>query len=256
MADYFDGSFPNWRIALAEGVRSRQIVDATIQRYQERHTGAARPQVVLLSGAGGEGKSTALLQTAAALVRSNRQNWTCLYRESASAIATEKLFDSLDYREDHAWIVALDDAENSARELVEALRRIAPRTDVHLLLAAREADWSIRSLTRDIWRDVAEFRSEPMPGLDEEDARRIADGWQAYGQKAMGKLSTLSAERAAKALFGHANEHAAHPGEGALLGALLITRQGEDLRDRVRNFVSPFQGEEGLKSLIYVIFTQ
>ena len=86
-----------------------------------------------------------------------------------------------------------------------------------------------------------------MPGLDEEDARRIVEGWQAYGDDAMGRLRGVSAEGAAKALLGHANEHAARPGAGALLGALLITRLGQELKDRVRAFVSPLVGRGGVK---------
>ncbi len=214
MAGYFDGTLPNWHVALAEGVRPRQIVDTSAARFQQHHTGAPRPFAALLTGAGGEGKSTALFQVVATLVRDTTKNWTCLHREAAAAEVPERLFEGLEHRENHAWIVALDDAENAGRELVDALRRIAPRTDVHLLLAAREADWLVRGLTPDMWRDVAEFRQDAMPGLDEEDARRIIEGWQAYGDEAMGRLRGTSGERAAKALLGHANEHAARPEEG------------------------------------------
>ena len=242
MAGYFDGSLPDWHVALAEGVLPRQIVETTAGRFRLHHTGAPRPLATLLTGAGGEGKSTALLQVAAALVRDETQSWTCLHREAAAAVVPEDLFDGLARRDGHAWVVALDDAENAGPGLVAALRRIAPRTDVHLLLAAREADWTIRGLTRDMWRDVADFRPEAMPGLDEEDARRIVEGWRAYGDEAMGKLRGMSVEEVATALFGHATEHVARLGEGALLGALLILRQGEDLKERVRAFVAPLAG--------------
>jgi hypothetical protein len=247
MAGYFDGALPDWRVVLAEGVRLRWIVETTITRFRQRHHGAPRPLATLLTGAGGEGKSTALLQAAAALVRDTTQSWTCLHREAAAAEVPANLLEGLEFRAGHAWIVALDDAENAGKGLVAALRRIAPRTDVHLLLAAREADWAIRGLTREMWQEVAEFRLEPMPGLDEKDARRIVEGWQAYGEDAMGRLRGVSVEGAAKALLGHANEHAARPGEGALLGALLITRQGKELKDRVRAFVSPLVGRGGVK---------
>ena len=51
---------------------------------------------------------------------------------------------------------------------------------------------------------------------------------------------------AAKALHGHANEHAARPGEGALLGALLLLRFGEELKERVRGFLAPLKGKQGV----------
>jgi len=246
MIDYFDGSQPDWRVALADGIQPRQIVEGVVSRFRRRHSGAVRPLVELLTGAGGEGKSTALLHVAATLVRDATQNWTCLYREAAAAEIAPKMFDRLEHREDHAWIIAVDDAENVGKELSAELRRITPRTDVHLLLAAREADWAIRELTREVWREIADFRQEPISGLDEVDARRIVEGWRAYGDEAMGRLHGSSVESAAKALAGHANEHAARSGEGALLGALLFTRQGEDLKDRVRTFLAPLAGRGGI----------
>jgi hypothetical protein len=133
------------------------------------------------------------------------------------------------------------------RELAAELRRIAPRTDVHLLLAAREADWSIRGLTRDIWYEIADFRQEPMPSPDETDALRIVEGWRAYGDEAMGRLRHTSNEMVAKALVGHANDAAARSEEGSLLGALLFMRQGQDLKDRVRVFVAPLARRSEIK---------
>lgn len=248
MAAYFDGSFPTWRVALADGLRQRQVVEATIRRFRDRHQGAPRPLALLLTGAGGEGKSTALLQVAASLVRDAGQSWSCLHREASAAPIPEDLLQRLDQRPGHAWIVALDDADNAASGLVAALKRIAPRTDVHLLMAAREAEWSIQVPTREIWQGVADFRQEAMPGLDEADATRIVEGWRAFGDVAMGRLRGVEVAAAAKALHGHANEHAARPGEGALLGALLFTRQGEELKDRVRELVAPLKGTGGTKA--------
>lgn len=247
MANYFDGSLPSWRVALAEGVQPRQIVEDIAARFRERHDEASKPLVRLLTGAGGEGKSTALLQIAAALVRDEAQDWTCLHRVATAAEVAPNLFERLEQRDGHAWIVALDDAENAGKELAAALKHIGARTDIHLVLAAREADWRIRALQRDLWHGIAEFHRDAMPGLDEKDALRIASGWQAYGNEAMGRLRGTSVEGAAKALFGHANEHAARPGAGALLGALLFTRQGEDLKDRVRTFLAPLKGRREIE---------
>ena len=248
MADYFDGSLPSWATALADGLRPRQVVETTIRRLKERHQVSPRPLAVLLTGAGGEGKSTALLQVAAALARETTQSWSLVHREASAADVPEDLFTKLEHRDDHAWIVVLDDAENAAAAVATALRRIAPRTDIHVLMAAREADWIIRGVARDIWQGVADFRQEAMPGLDEVDARRIVEGWHAFGDTAMGRLRGTSVDVAAKALYGHANEHVARPGEGALLGALLFTRQGEELKDRVRAFVAPLKGKGRTKA--------
>jgi hypothetical protein len=133
MGDWFDGQFPRWETALAEGVRPRKIVEDVARRFDAAHHGAPKPLACLLTGAGGEGKSVALLQTAALLVRGQKK-WTGLWRNAASARLPDDLFAKLEHRPDHAWIVAIDDAENLGRALPDALRRIQPRTDVHLVL--------------------------------------------------------------------------------------------------------------------------
>jgi len=246
MSDWFDGQFPRWEVTLAEGVRPRHAVEEVARRFEAAHHDAPLPIAVLLTGAGGEGKSAALLQTAAWLVCGGQQ-WTCLWRSAAAAtIAFEDFFTKLEHRPRHAWIVAIDDAENVGHMLPAALRRIQPRTDVHLILAARDADWSIRGLTDGIWHGVAAFSRQTMAGLDAGDARRIAEGWVAYGPIAMGRLQGSSVEQVANALLGHAQEQAARKEEGALLGALLITRQGEDLKRRVVRLMEPWAKVEGI----------
>lgn len=246
MSDWFDGQFPRWEVALAEGVRPRHAVEEVARRFEAAHHEAPLPITVLLTGAGGEGKSAALLQIAARLVGGGHQ-WTCLWRSAAAATSvSDDLFAKLERQPNHAWIVAIDDAENVGHALPTALQRIQPRTDVHLILAARDADWSIYGLTDGIWHGVAAFNRIIMAGLDADDARRIADGWVAYGPTAMGRLQGSSVEQAANALLGHAQEHAARKEEGALLGALLITRQGEDLKGRVIRLMEPWNKVEGI----------
>ncbi len=245
MSDWFDGQFPRWEVALAEGVQPRRMVDDVARRFEAAHEGAPTPLAVLLTGAGGEGKSAALLQITAKLVR-GQQDWTCLWRNSAAATVPEDIFKNLEYRPGHAWIVAIDDAENVAQALPQALRYIQPRTDVHLILASRDSDWSIRGLTDWIWRGAATFSRITVAGLDADDAKRIAEGWFAYGEEAMGRLRGRTAEQAAQALLFHAQEQAAKKEEGALLGALLIAREGEDLKGRVVRLMEPWAEATGI----------
>jgi len=252
MSDWFDGSFPRWEVAVADGVRPRQAVDELVRRFEAAHHGAPQPMAVLLTGAGGEGKSAALLQIAAGLIRGG-QDWTCLWRSASAAGLPDNLSDLLEQRDNHAWIIAIDDAENISGGLPDALRSLQPRTDVHLILAARDADWSLSGLTGAMWQGVAGFRRETLAGLDEEDAQRIAGGWVAYGDEAMGKLRGLPAERVAQSLLGHAQELAAKREEGALLGALLIAREGEDLRERVTRLMAPWKKAEGIGKKIKLL---
>ena len=186
MVQFFDGILPTWRFALAHGVQPRAIAARLARRLHAIHAGATKPQVVLLAGAGGEGKSTAVLHAAAALVEDAQQAWTCLHRQAANAELPEDTFAKLPTRPDHAWAVVIDDADNIGSAILAAVKKVAARTDVHLLLAARDAEWQFKRLVPGMWQPFADFHTEPLAGLDQEDARRIVAGWRAWGDEAMG----------------------------------------------------------------------
>lgn len=237
MVKFFDGILPTWRLALAQGVQPRTIAERLANRLRTVHSGAAKPEVVLLVGAGGEGKSTALLHAAAALVEDTEQAWTCLHRQAANAELPEDTFAKLPIRDRHAWVVVIDDADNIGPAILACVKKIAARTDLHLLLAAREAEWQLKGLVPGKWQPSATFRTESLAGLDLEDARRIVAGWFAWGREATGKLKSRSEATAVNELLAHARDFATRQEEGELLGALLATRQGEDMRDHVRTLV-------------------
>jgi hypothetical protein len=134
-------------------------------------------------------------------------------------------------------VVVIDDADNIGPAILAAVKKVAARTDVHLLLAARDAEWHLKRLVPGMWQPFADFHTEPLAGLDKEDARRIVAGWVAWGNEAMGKLKGRSEDDAITALLGHARDFATRKEDGELLGALLVTRQGEDMRAHVRTLV-------------------
>lgn len=238
MVQFFDGILPTWRFALARGVQPRAIAGRLASRLHAIHAGATKPQVVLLAGAGGEGKSTAVLHAAATLVEDTQQTWTCLHRQAANAELPADTFTKLPIRPDHAWVVVIDDADNIGLAILAAVKKVAARTDVHLLLAARDAEWHLKRLVPGMWQPFADFHTELLAGLDSEDARRIVAGWLAWGDDAMGKLKGRNEDQAITALLGHARDFAARQEDGELLGALLVTRQGEDMRAHVRTLVN------------------
>jgi hypothetical protein len=246
MADWFDGSFPRWEVAVAEGVRPRQIVDDLVRVFEAAHHAAPQPVVRLLTGAGGEGKSAALLQTVARLLRGT-QSWRCLWRQSSAADLPDNWMTLIPRNDGQAWIIAIDDAENVGAGLPEALRRLGARTDLHLILAAREADWVLRGLNDGMWQGAANYRRMPLVGLDEEDARRITEGWGAWGPAAMGRLQGQTSENAASILLEKARTLSAKKEQGTLLGALLMVREGEEIRERVGRLMAPWATESGIK---------
>jgi len=237
MVAFFDGILPTWRLAIARGVQPRAIVQKLSARLRAAYTEAPKPVVLLVGGPGGEGKSTTLLQVAAALIEDEHQTWTCLHRQAAAAPLPEDLLARLPVKANCAWIVVIDDADNIGSSILAAVKRLGPRTDVHLLLAARDVEWQLKELKSSMWLPAAAFQIEPLSGLDSEDAARIVAGWHAWGDRAMGPLKGRTVEQAAAALLGHAIDLAAKKEEGALLGALLFTRQGQDIRAHVSTMV-------------------
>ena len=237
MVQFFDGILPTWRLALAKGVQPRAVAERLANRFRAVHDGAAKPEIVLLTAAGGEGKSTALLHAAAALVEGESKRGPVSTASGKRAIA-RRYVRQLSAIPGHAWVVVIDDADNIGPAILAAVKKVGARTDIHLLLAARDAEWQLKRLVPGMWQPFADFHSEPLSGLDKEDARRIVEGWLAWGDEAMGLLKGRSEDDAVKVLLGHARDFAVQKEAGELLGALLITRQGEDMRGHVRTLVN------------------
>jgi hypothetical protein len=238
MVGFFDGRLPTWRLVLAKGVQPRAIVERLATRLQSAYSGASRPEVLLLAAAGGEGKSTALLHAAASLIESDDHRWHCLHRSAVAAPLPEDLLSRLPAVSGQRWVVVIDDADNIALALLAAVKQLGARTDVHVLIAARDAEWQLKHVTPGMWHPSAAFHMEHLTGLDLDDAKRIVSGWHAWGDAAMGRLAGWDDEDAAAALVKQAHDLSAREEEGALLGALLATRKGEDIRDHVRTLVS------------------
>jgi hypothetical protein len=237
MVQFFDGILPTWNLALARGVRPRALVERLADRFRALHAGASKPQVILLAGAGGEGKSTALLHASATLVEDVHQQWTCLRRHASNAELPADTFTKLPIQADHAWVIVIDDADNIGGLILDAVKKSAARTDIHVLLGARDADWQLKRLVPGMWQPVASFHTVSLAGVDAEDAGRIVAGWMAWGDEAMGALRGRSEADAVAALLGHASDFAARKEDGELLGALLATRHADDMRGHVRTLV-------------------
>jgi hypothetical protein len=235
-ADFFDGALPSWKLALHGAVAPRDIVGKLVAKLENLLDSASRPGVLLLTGAGGDGKSTAALHAAARLMESGR--WTCLRRRAAFAATPADLFNTLPRKENHGMLVLIDDADQGNAGILEALKHARARTDVHLLLVARLADWESGGSPDGQWREAAEFQTEILKGLSQGEAERIVKGWNSLGGDAMGKLKGHSEQDAVQTLLTHARTDTARPEEGALLGALLITRHGEALPQRVMKTVN------------------
>lgn len=241
LLSFFDGRIPDWEVALCSGVPRRAMVETVVSRIAPAAKFPAKPYVALLTGAGGEGKSTAFRQALAELVE--KHGWKALWRQSESLGITPEQVMALP-RAEHPWLIATDDADRCAAALLAAAKALhaAGRTDVHFLLACRETDWRAVFPGNDLpWEKVAEVLRLPMRGLAEGDAVKIVKAWGALSEDGLGKLAGRSEEEATRALVAAARSEAADTRNGAFLGAMLRVRVGEDIKEYVRRLMRPLR---------------
>nr|VFJ86543.1 MAG: Calcineurin-like phosphoesterase [Candidatus Kentron sp. LFY] len=124
---YFDGRIPNWSLALCPQIPRRAVVRQLAERIVAA-TGDGRPTVNMLLGAGGEGKSTAFLQTIEAVLQADA-SWRVLHRRGETAELSRKLVDELPQDAPHDagqhWLIASDDADLIAEDVYHIVSGLA-----------------------------------------------------------------------------------------------------------------------------------
>ena len=116
---YFDGRAPIWREALAPQIPRREIVRNLVSDLETARRGGGLG-VTLLTGAAGEGKTTALLQAVCDLVNRSAE-WHILWRHDSDAPLPAEFIARLP--QSGTWLVVSDDAEVIARRVLRRCRR-------------------------------------------------------------------------------------------------------------------------------------
>ncbi len=230
---FFDGAEPEWSHALCPHLPRRGLIVGLVDRVLT-HRSAERPLALLLIGPGGEGKTMALRQTVVDCLAAD-PNLRVLWRaDETASLDPEAIAQSLP-KDQGPWLIATDAADLIAaplHRLLYALRREG-RTDVRLLLAARQSDWRAAGAPKLNWRQHADYEEQPLSGLTEPDALVIAASWGHFGDDgAGGSAPALLGRR----LFEAARDEAAVD-EGALLGGMLLGRKGAGLKDHVHTLL-------------------
>jgi hypothetical protein len=131
---YFDGAIPTWRHAICNSIPRRMVARELVERLNKLRLEGGDGFLQVIRAAGGEGKSTLLLQVAADAARSG--NWSVVSRPSPLyGLATEHVA-ALDRTKQ--WLVVADDAENiiaQVRDSAIALHN-SGANHVNFLLAA------------------------------------------------------------------------------------------------------------------------
>jgi hypothetical protein len=244
---YFDGAVPSWRHAVSPGIPRREGVESLALRLaQIAHDGVAR-SMHLIRAAGGEGKSTVLLQVAADISRASE--WSVLWRRSPSEGISPDLIDALDPTK--RWLLVADDADGIVSCLATTAEYISQtgRIGVHFLLATRDADWNAARGPKNPWSTWFDtFPDVLLRGITPEDANAILVAWESAGSDGLRELAAIPDQAGQVAAFEAAVWDAAdqqtqqakrrRPQEGSFFGGLLAVRFGQNgLQAHVRVFL-------------------
>jgi predicted MPP superfamily phosphohydrolase len=174
---FFDGGTPDWRVALSPQIPKRIVVQRLLKKFNA-FKDPDRPKILLLLGAGGEGKSTAILQTISSVVESGRE-LTVFWREDNSKDLSVNDLRRLLPTTEKQYVFATDDADLIAKSLHVVVKELARkrRGDVRFLLACRDTDWIAAHGPEWDWGSYAEFKEESISGLDAKDALAIIQAW-------------------------------------------------------------------------------
>jgi hypothetical protein len=207
---FYRGNPPTWSLLRDAAAVTREIVSDVIRRIDKGS------QFLLLTGAGGEGKSTALRQVALALATRGDRTFFATANEDLD------LRDLL-RRERGRIVVVIDDAED-LRNASQLVRLAQGRKDTTLVvLAARPNEWREKhGKDVDLNRIV---ESVPIPRLSGAETRAIAHLIHESGAN----RTNADEETLAARLLNDTN--------GFLLAAMLVATQGRQLLEILRDVV-------------------
>lgn len=231
---FFDGATPTLRHAACADIPTRAVGKEIVQRLADAQAEKSCCSFQLIRAAGGEGKTTLILQAAAAAAKSGI--WNVLWRPAPrTGLPLEHIL-SLDPAKD--WLIVADDAENLINDLSEAARLLheAGRFNVHFLIAARDIDWRYFKGDRQSWG--AWLKRHPdilLRELSKDDANMLVGAWQNYGADGLRALASLPCtDKQVTALLDAVHDAAVTRNEGSLFGGLLTVRfEPDGLRSHV-----------------------
>ncbi|MBK8255509.1 MAG: hypothetical protein IPK82_22960 [Polyangiaceae bacterium] len=238
---FFDGRNPGWREALSDNIPRRQIVSELLSilvTAQDRGL-----HLTLLTGAAGEGKSTALLQSVCDFVQ-QKPEVGVYFRHGATQRLPIEFLKRLPFN--RRWLIVSDDAEIIASAVYQGAQALSAleRDNIQFFLTARDTDWQAEGADRWGWKNCLTLQKKELRGLIVEDAEKIVQGWQKAGDKGLGNLRDLPIAEAVARLTRAAAGERPNPRDGAFLGALLQVRWGAGLSDHIRTLLEKFEQQQ------------
>lgn len=260
---YFDGAVPTWSHAVSAAIPRRQAVVEVTENFAKVAKDNTPRSMHLIRAAGGEGKSTVLLQAAADIARAG--GWSVLWRPSPKEGISLEQVANLDST--RRWLIVADDADNIVRGLAYSARHLSQSgcTGVHFLLASRDADWKNARGPQQPWAEwLIPLPDIILRGISPKDAKAVVIAWEQFeSDGGLRELSSISdtAHRVAalESAVGDAKDKLAKqerqrwPQDGSFFGGLLAVRFGQNgLQAHVRAFLQRLENmhvEHGKSSL-------
>jgi SIR2-like domain len=230
---FFDGRLPNWQDAVSKVIPKRDVVN-TIRNQLGIELRRRVSSLTLIVGASGEGKTTALMQVAAAIALEHPEV-VVLYNGEGRLTSVGEV---MTLPSSSSYLLVMDDAFRS----IERLRDLATRINkdshkgIHLLLASRDTDWSDVGGFTFGWNRQLPTHIHRLRGISRLDATAIVASWESLGTRALGALSRIegTSERIETLVQAAADDVGS---DGAFLGALLATRYGPGLSEHIRELL-------------------
>lgn len=266
---YFDGAVPSLQHAVSDLIPRRESVGELTKRLQESRARNVPRSMQLIRAAGGEGKSTLLLQVAADLARTG--DWAVLWRTSSKEGISPEQLSKLDLG--RCWLVVADDADNIVPGLADSAYALSQsgRSGIHFLLAARDADWKSARGLQQSWAEwVTCHGDKVLRGITSADAKAVVTAWEKIGPDGLRELNSVADTAGRVAQFEVAVRDARakseeqqrkhRPQDGSFFGGLLAVRFGQNgLQAHVRTFLQrlktvPIEGRNArlLDAILYV----
>ncbi|HEY8606136.1 MAG TPA: SIR2 family protein [Noviherbaspirillum sp.] len=236
---YFDGAVPDWRHGLSGMIPRREAATWIAEGRSKLDEDFASLQ--LIRAAGGEGKTTLLLQAAADAARN--EGVRILWRPSPKFSLSPEQLVALD--PGFQWLIVADDAENLIQVVAESARHLqqAGRANVDFLLTARDSDWRAKGGDREPWAQWLQYLPDVvLRGINDSDAQAVVAAWTRVGglrELAKENDPALRPAHLLKAVHDQAEAPGQRRQDGSFFGGLLAVRFGETgLRAHVREFLA------------------
>lgn len=233
---FFDGKEPSYAELLSQKIPIREIAVKTKEEFEK----AQKENIMkckIIIGAGGEGKTTVMLQTVLCLVEQSGFQGIVM-RQPESDTLHENIIREV--TQEGSWIIAVDHGQvmiDNIHNLIMEFNNVG-KANVHFLICMRDIDWSNCNTQHFKWESLPGYSREKICGISERDAEIFIHAWTEFGDRGLGKLKGLDREAAKmRLLAASCSEEQKDPEEGALLGAMLLTRYGDELQNHVRKIL-------------------